>query len=291
VINRFMKGLFEAKRMVSKIDLVMVTHELKHKRRGLHALYRFTMFAALFFVIITLQKKPWHAFSVEKSLRDIGQAIRFGGDEYSWEDVVSVENVRSFIPNMISRFHIGDAAAAESGALGGRSGEAYLANYNHIVGGLVIRQWRYSSTPCDDVYPRATFSRYATTCQDGENFLIDYLGDQQDFGITLNQSTGAPLPFTYTADKRYGDWENGFSEIIDLGVFGGTEADALAAWAQLVANGFVDRSTKHLQFTVATFNGNLGLFATISTTFKFFRGGHIVASQVVTSIVVANKYE
>jgi hypothetical protein len=276
IINRFMKHQFDTKRMVSKIDLVMVTHELKRKRRGCHALLRFMSFAMLFFAIITLQKKPWHAYSVEKSLLETGLKIRFyQNDDYGWEDVVSVDDVKKWVKSAIAKLHIkGDAAG---GGVVDPS-NTNIANYNHIVGGIAIRQWRYSRRACDAVYPRAAFSQYAVDCQDGENLLIDYLGDSTPFGVNGSN-------FAWS-----GEWENGFAQMIDLGVYGSTEAQSIAAWDRLLADGWMDQETREMKLSTVTFNGNLGLFGMHTVQFYFYRGGHIGRVQSVSSVVVANNY-
>ena len=309
VINRFMKHQFDTKRMVSKIgefifiytfrffianpahnltgspvaydlparqDIVMVTHELKRKRRGCHALLRFISFAVLFFTIITLQKKPWHAYSVEKSLLETGQKIRFfENDDYGWEDIASVDDVKKWVKSALAKLHVkGDAAALRTRD----PSNTYVANYNHVVGGIAIRQWRYSRAACDNVYPRAYIPEYAVECQDGENLVIDYLGDRTPFGVNGSK-------FVWSDE-----WENGFAQMIDLGVYGSTKEQSVAAWDRLLADGWMDQETREMRLSMVTFNGNLGLFGMLNVQFYFHRGGHISRVQSVSSVVVANTY-
>tara|TARA_B110000208_G_scaffold45286_1_gene60032 strand:+ start:59 stop:1339 length:1281 start_codon:yes stop_codon:yes gene_type:complete len=104
------------------------------------------------------------------------------------------------------------------------------------------------------------------------------------FTPSINQSANHARRYTYS------EVSDGFIEIIDLGSFGSSKADAEAQWAELVATNWLDKQSREMVIQIMTYNANTGLYGIGTLSFQLNVGGVFKRRLSVESYVISHQY-
>jgi len=262
---------------VSRFDIFIVARDIDEKHAGCWSAMRMIVYCALYFAIQVFQQSPERSVSVVQGLSDMGSALSWGATgRKGWFDVHNNDDLVEFTGAAVEQLY--DSRRSQSSEYDALFPDldtrprAFMAGYNAIVGGMLLRQWRYEAAMCNEREP--TYDSIMPACIHGEG---SYNGNTAPYGGNATQPG-----FTFDSDSGC------FIEYIDLGRRTAHDgATAKQLWSNLVQRGFIDKQTREMKIELCSFNSNYGLFA--MQTFHYFieRGGRVVLNRELIPVTVA----
>jgi len=315
-IQRYVRKIREDRFRVAASDCVRVGEEITSRRDGLHSLCKYMVFMLLFIAMLALQKSPARALSVESALRDQFENVDQAVNE-NWLDVSNFEELGDWIVVAIENLHIATKFQSWGEYRRGAPAEGMppvrgqISSFNNVVSGLVLLQRRGTVVDCAPQSSRnvgAYLNNYAPFCYtdivDDESYgpppiCVDAAAAAAkvdlntgyirciEVGEVFDPGNATAL---HAQRYKYSDVSKGYVQIIDLGSFGSTSAEAQAKWSELVATHWLDKQSREMVIMILTYNANTGLWGIGTVTFKLDVGGVFKRSLSVESYVVSNQY-
>jgi hypothetical protein len=200
-------------------------------------------------------------------------------DAMYWDDVSSMEDFELWLSSAVDQIYDESKSGTHSDKfdkLAPSTNAKFYQDYNSIIGGLLLRQWRYGVEECTSTRG-AVYSNLVEACYTGDTGQ-SYLGDEESYG----KDSSSPFVF----NRRH----TCFLQYIDLGRFANHKNESLVKLQALLDGGWLDKQTREVKVELASFNGNVGLFAFQTFDILFERGGRVTLDRDLTAAVVGGQF-
>ena len=196
-----------------------------------------------------------------------------------------------------------------------------ISSFNTVLTGLVLKQTRGKVTSCEPQSAREVgeyVKDYVPYCYSDEVDTTDYgpppicLAGRTEPHVdasgfvhcVTSDIISTPEGGTRTGTKwsfgnetnhahrfKYSTVSEGWVQLIDLGTFGQTPAEAMNAWYELNDMNWLDKQTRSVEISILTYNANTGLYGQGKVRWALNVGGVFSRSLAVESLVVSAQYK